>query len=191
MKQNLIPKWTRKDYRPVFEVGDTNAPQLEAKWEQEHRVSSLSPPIEQAQHQSRHNDHSQSPRHTHHSSNIHRGRIMANVSQDIAMPTHSGSNLSSLTPQIDRNLNLQQINSVSKSNHGASFRSNPHGKAAMNVTTSSLRSNVHSHMKAQVPLAYRSINKFNQTMRSNTSRIIEAAAHPNDPELLCTEKVLP
>lgn len=45
-------------------------------------------------------------------------------------------------------------------------------------------------MKAQVPLAYRSINKFNQTMRSNTSRIIETAAHPNDPELLCTEKVL-
>lgn len=42
-----------------------------------------------------------------------------------------------------------------------------------------------------MPLAYRSINKFNQTIRSNTSKIIEAAAHPKDPELLCTEKVLP
>jgi hypothetical protein len=41
-----------------------------------------------------------------------------------------------------------------------------------------------------LPLAYRSINKFNQTIRSNTSRIIEAASHPNDPELLCTEKIL-
>lgn len=46
MKQNLIPKWTKKEYRPVFEVGDTNAPHLEtveSKWEQEHRVKSNSP----------------------------------------------------------------------------------------------------------------------------------------------------
>jgi len=45
--------------------------------------------------------------------------------------------------------------------------------------------------KNNIPLAYRSINKFNSTARSNTSRVIEAPAHPNDPELLCTEKVLP
>jgi hypothetical protein len=42
-----------------------------------------------------------------------------------------------------------------------------------------------------MPMAYRSINKFDQTVRSNQSRVIEAAAHPKDPQLLCTEKQLP
>jgi hypothetical protein len=46
-------------------------------------------------------------------------------------------------------------------------------------------------MGQSLPLAYRSINKFNQTVRSNASRVIEAAAHPKDPELICTEKQLP
>jgi hypothetical protein len=29
------------------------------------------------------------------------------------------------------------------------------------------------------------------TVKSNNSRIIEGQAHPRDPELMCTEKILP
>ena len=43
----------------------------------------------------------------------------------------------------------------------------------------------------QMPMAYRSINKFNGTMRSTNSRVMEDKAHPRDPELVCTEKPLP
>ena len=43
----------------------------------------------------------------------------------------------------------------------------------------------------KMPLAYRSINKFENTMRSNQSRLVEASQHPKDPELVCTEKQLP
>ena len=40
-------------------------------------------------------------------------------------------------------------------------------------------------------MAYRSINKFEQTLRSTSSKIMEDKAHPRDPELICTEKPLP
>ena len=42
-----------------------------------------------------------------------------------------------------------------------------------------------------MPLAYRSINKFDNTLKSTKSRLVEAVAHPKDPELVCTEKQLP
>ena len=42
-----------------------------------------------------------------------------------------------------------------------------------------------------MPMAYRSINKFEQTLRSTSSKIMEDKAHPRDPELICTEKPLP
>ena len=40
-------------------------------------------------------------------------------------------------------------------------------------------------------MAYRSINKFEQTFQSTGSRVVEQARHPQDPELICTEKQLP
>ena len=42
-----------------------------------------------------------------------------------------------------------------------------------------------------MPMAYKSINRFDQTLRSTKSRIMEEKAHPRDPELICTEKPLP
>lgn len=59
------------------------------------------------------------------------------------------------------------------------------------MTISTHKSGQGPIQKIPGPLAYRSINKFNQTVRSNTSRVIEEPAHPNDPELRCTEKTLP
>ena len=40
-------------------------------------------------------------------------------------------------------------------------------------------------------MAYRSINKFNKSFQSTSSRVMEQARHPQDPELICTEKQLP
>ena len=43
----------------------------------------------------------------------------------------------------------------------------------------------------QLPMAYRSINKFQQSFQSTGSRVMEQGRHPKDPELICTEKQLP
>ena len=43
----------------------------------------------------------------------------------------------------------------------------------------------------QLPMAYRSINKFEQSFQSTGSRVMEQGRHPKDPELICTEKQLP
>ena len=43
----------------------------------------------------------------------------------------------------------------------------------------------------QLPMAYRSINKFQQSFYSQGSRVMEQGRHPKDPELICTEKELP
>lgn len=40
-------------------------------------------------------------------------------------------------------------------------------------------------------MAYRSINKFQQSFHSSGSRVMEQGRHPKDPELICTEKQLP
>lgn len=43
----------------------------------------------------------------------------------------------------------------------------------------------------QMPMAYRSINKFQKSFQSTGSRVMEQGKHPNDPELVCNEKQLP
>ena len=40
-------------------------------------------------------------------------------------------------------------------------------------------------------MAYRSINKFEKTFQSSGSHVMEQGRHPHDPELICTEKMLP
>lgn len=90
---------------------------------------------------------------------------------------------------------------------GNTFRSQTHSKIGgpgaatamqrqMNSTGSTVYTinqtaarEIDQHKK--MPLAYRSIQKFDQTSLSNQSRIIEEAKHPKDPQLLCTEKHLP
>ena len=69
-------------------------------------------------------------------------------------------------------------------------------KQKMNSTGSTVYS-INAQQQAHInkynaqPMAYRSINKFEATMRSTGSRIMEDKAHPRDPELICTEKPLP
>ena len=77
------------------------------------------------------------------------------------------------------------------------FRSaNKSMKQKMNSTGSTVYS-INAQQQAHInkynaqPMAYRSINKFEATMRSTGSRIMEDKAHPRDPELICTEKPLP
>lgn len=187
-----MPKWKSKDFRPVFEVGETQAATMPSisHWQEEQRVKSTSPTlvtINPVPRKDTLNLINASPR-----MQPETQRHVANNTQDLE---RSKINAQSHTPLIERNLKLNQSHSVSKSIHNTSFRGNLQpqiqNRAVMNMTSSSLYSVPKQMAHDQLPLAYRSINKFNQTIRSNTSRIIEAAAHPNDPELLCTEKVLP
>ena len=69
-------------------------------------------------------------------------------------------------------------------------------KNKMNSTGSTIYSinpqqQAHINQYKQMPMAYRSINKFEATLRSTNSRVMEDKAHPRDPELICTEKPLP
>ena len=43
----------------------------------------------------------------------------------------------------------------------------------------------------QMPMAYKSINQFQRTTHSSSSRVMEHGRHPKDPELICQEKQLP
>ena len=40
-------------------------------------------------------------------------------------------------------------------------------------------------------MAYKSINKFDQSFKSTKSKLVDQSIHPKDPELVCTEKQLP
>jgi hypothetical protein len=150
MKQQIIPKLTQKDYRPVFEVGETNA----VEWPQS-RVQSTSPRTDAIS---------------------HRNANASPKSHQPGRPTMDINVKSSHTPLGDRNSRMQH--SLTKSHVSSQAQ-------ALSLTTQSMGP------KGTMPLAYRSINKFNQTARSNTSRVVETASHPKDPELVCTEKVLP
>ena len=48
---------------------------------------------------------------------------------------------------------------------------------------------IEQHKK--MPMAYKSINKFDQSFKSTKSKMVEQVGHPKDPELVCTEKQLP
>lgn len=182
MKQSILPKYKSKDYRPVFEVGDTNAgPAENTSNRPDHsRVNSTSPRAPESI--SHRNYANGSPKSQQPGTQRHR----SNATTELP----SKANANSQTPLADRNIRIEQ--SLTKSAHNASIKSRvQHVQPQnLNLTTSSMHSKT-GKQTSSMPLAYRSINKFNQTVRSNSSRVIEAAAHPKDPELVCTEKVLP
>ena len=83
-----------------------------------------------------------------------------------------------------------------------SFRSNAKSKIALQNKMNSTGSTIYSitpvaakmiEQHKRIPLAYKSINQFEGSIRSNKSKAagLGTVTHPKDPELVCTEKQLP